>query len=643
MCGIAGLWRFTGPNPADGERLERMVASLSHRGPDDVGYLLADVARGLTHAGKEVVADFLPDVLMASSRLAIIDLSTAGRQPIANESGDLFVVFNGAIHNYVELRAELIGRGHVFRSQTDTEVIVHAYEEWGEACARRFNGMWAYVIWDRRRQQLVCSRDRFGIKPLVVAWHNDAFYFASEAKAILAGGDVPAVANLSFVHRFLGSGMPVNGCETALKGIEQLPPGHNLVIDRKGRRESPYWSYTERSAAYDFDHPEQSFRELFADAMRLRLRSDVPCALLLSGGLDSSSIAVHLPRQGDVEFEAFTATFSGFTGDERRYAELVAKRSGIRLNCVEFDPSQLVEDLSSVTWHMDAPPSLGQVLARWQLLEAAAGRARIVFEGQGADEMLAGYPERYCWSYIRSEIKRLSLRNLHRKLPLIFSAYVELSPPTLRSALSTRGIRTPQPNPGLSIVSRDVAAAGESIEAPATGPSHQFPDPLTHSLYRDHAQLILPHLLHFGDAISMAHSVESRLPFLDHRLVEFVFGLPFDAKIRGGDTKHILRKAFAEKLPPEILKRPDKVGFDTPLRGWMETIFEREIRPRLTSSRLRERGIFDSDGLAQCLVDFNAGNKGAASLLFRCLALETWFELFVDRDWCRDSTAARTP
>ncbi|CAN5353781.1 asparagine synthase (glutamine-hydrolyzing) [soil metagenome] len=634
MCGIAGLWRFAGPEPGDGQRLQRMGATLSHRGPDDFGYLLANAAHDIAVTGKAVVADFLPDVLMASRRLSIIDLTPAGRQPIANEAGDMFIVFNGAIHNYVELRSELRALGHVFRSQTDTEVIVHAYEEWGVDCARRFNGMWAYAIWDRRRQQLVCSRDRFGIKPLVVACYGDAFYFASEAKAILAAGEVRAVANLSFVRQFMSSHIPATGRQTAFEGIEQLPPGHNLIVNRQGQHERRYWSYADQSAPYDFGHPEETFRDLFADAVRLRLRSEVPIALLLSGGMDSSSIAVHAQQEGGKKLEAFTATFPDFAEDERSYAELVANHSGMRLNCVEFDPSHLLDDLSSVTWHMDAPPSLGQVLARWRLLEAASSRARIVLEGQGADEMLAGYPERYCWPYIRSEIKQLSLGNMHRKLPLIYSAYLKHSqvrPSRLRGALRRRmGIVTPQPQLGRAILSRNINFASDLDETEEPLTVSCFPDHLTTMLHQDHAKRVLPHLLHFGDAISMAHSVESRLPFLDHRLVEFVFGLPFDAKFRGGESKHILRRALAEKLPPAIVNRQNKIGFGVPLKAWVDANFEQEVRPRLTSRHVRQRGIFDMKCVAQCLLDFEAGKQGAASVIFRCLALEMWFELFVD-------------
>jgi asparagine synthase (glutamine-hydrolysing) len=421
--------------------------------------------------------------------------------------------------------------------------------------------------------------------------------------------------------------VPVSGNATAFAGIEQLPAGHNLVITRHGRRQAPFWSYAGQAGSYDLTRPEETFRELFADAVRLRLRSDVSTALLLSGGLDSSSIAVY--ARADAEggpLDAFTFTFPGFNQDERHYAELVAAQSGIHLHSVEYDPAYLFDDLAAATWHMDEPASGGQLLARWRLLEAASGRARIVLEGQGADEMLGGYSTRYRLPYIRSELAQLTLGNLHRKLPLMLSALTGLDPQwpkrTLRALRSTKF----RPAPRYGVLSPDLSASDRDPEQP--GHWH-WPDPLSALLQRDHAWLVLPHLLHFGDALSMAHSVESRLPFLDHRLVEFIFALPFDAKIRGSQTKYILRKAFAGRLPRRIVQRRDKVGFATPLHAWLAPRLD-EVRSLLASSRVRNRGIFDANGLARCLAEAEAGKFTAVNLLFRCLALETWFEQFID-------------
>lgn len=630
MCGIAGFWRLAGPRAGDGERLGRMADSLAHRGPDDFGYLLATATGGQTQIGQKLQADFQPEVFLAGRRLAILDLTAAGRQPVANETGDVVVVFNGAIHNYIELRAQLQARGHVFRTQTDTEVIVHAYEEWGPECARRFNGMWAYAIWDRRQRQLVCSRDRFGIKPFVFAREGGTFFFASEAKAILATGEVQAVADQAFVRRFLLSDLPVNGNGTAFEGIEQLPPGHNLVVTQRGRQLMPYWTYADRSCDYDYDNPEQTFRELLTRALQIRLRSDVPIALLLSGGLDSSTLAALVAGEESArERQALTFVFPGFKSDEREYSKAVAALNGLQLHFVEYDPSRLPGDLSAVAWHMDAPPSRGSTLARWQLFEAVSHYGPIVLEGQGADEMLGGYPGVYRRPYLRSERARLSGSNFRRIAPRLWSAFWRLSPPHFSSLPRALGARTARDPSQFCILSRDLKQQAAKPEAVDLRSATPFFDPLTQQLMQDHAHAILPHLLHFGDALSMAHSVESRLPFLDHRLVEFVFGLPFDEKIRGAQTKYLLRRTFGAQMPPQVLARRDKVGFDTPLRQWLQASFERELKPRLASPQIGERGYVDGDALRQCIKEFQAGHNEATRPLFRALALEAWCERFL--------------
>ncbi|MBK6289907.1 MAG: asparagine synthase (glutamine-hydrolyzing) [Pseudomonadales bacterium] len=616
MCGIAGLWRRGGPDPADGVRVERMAKTLIHRGPDDFGYLFANSQRMLASVSQATVNDFDPDVLIASRRLAIIDLGSQGRQPIANETSDVFVAFNGAIHNYVELREELESRGHTFRSHTDTEVIVHAYEEWGENCARRFNGMWAYAIWDARKRRLVCSRDRLGIKPLFVAWHGDTFYFASEVKAILAAGELVATPNRSFVHRYLVLDECENGHDTAFAGITQLSSGHNLVVTREGHHETRYWSHVDQTGHYDYKQPGETFRELFRDAVRIRLRSDVPVALLLSGGLDSSSIAVHAKAQEQaIDIEAYTAVFPGYEFDESRYAALVAKHVGMPLHCVEYKSSGLLEDMAAVTEHLDAPPRRGQELVRWKLLQAVSAQARVVLEGQGADEMLAGYPDRYTKSYLCSELRMLRPWNLHHRVPRMISARQHLD----------RMHSYPAPMPPIPgrILGDQILKDTSNSMIPV-----QFKDPLTRTLFKDHALGLLPELLHFGDAISMGHSLESRLPFLDHRLVEFVFKLPFDDKMRGAETKHVLRRAFARDLPEDILSRRDKVGFATPLKHWLQ-LHRSELFDVLNSQRTREREIFNPAGLTHCMSNYRVDNR-AATRLFRCVALELWFRRYID-------------
>ncbi len=632
MCGIAGIWRVDRGDTGDRERIARMADVLRHRGPDDFGYLLAESAGSGIQAGQSLAAAFVPDLLLASRRLSITDLSPDGRQPISNEAGDIFVVFNGAIHNYVELRAELEARGHVFHSRTDTEVIVHAYEAWGEECARRFNGMWAYAIWDQRKRRLVLSRDRFGIKPLYVAWSGRTLYFASEMKAILAAGEVKATADLAGIARYIADGELDAARSTLFAGIMPVRAAHNVVISREGVREAPYWSYRDRSGNYDFAHPEETFRELLGDSVRLRLRADVPTAIMISGGLDSTAIAAMATRQG-TRLAGFTAVFGSFAADESHYARVAAEAFGLPWERVDYRGEDLVANLSEVGWHVEAPSYHSQVLPLWPLLKAVGREHKVVLEGQGADELLAGYP-RYLRPYVRDELSSLRPANARATVERLVAA-----------ARASRGAAF-GPLPGWlprrrangaelaheRILGREPAGLLEAWrqgQPPAEG--SPLRGRLATALWRDHSRAHLPELLKFGDAISMAHSVETRLPFLDHRLVEFGFGLPTDYKLRGRTTKYLLRTALAADFPPEILARREKVGFRTPLGRWMKRA-RTDIREVLDSAETRQRSLFSTPALLDLMDHGRPGDRRRTELLFRCLSAELWYRRFIDAD-----------
>ncbi|MGE0650915.1 MAG: asparagine synthase (glutamine-hydrolyzing) [Alphaproteobacteria bacterium] len=631
MCGIVGFWRPTTAIAGDSRRLARMAATLTHRGPDDYGYLYANSLTGRTEVTQAEETDVAPNVLLANRRLIITDPSEAGRQPIANDTGDVFVVFNGAIHNYVELREELKALGYRFRSRTDTEVLLHAYEEWGEACATRFNGMWAYAIWDHRHRKLVCSRDRFGIKPLFIARTANTFYFASEAKAILASGEIPREPNLGYFRHMLTADVPFEGRQTPFAGIEQLPAGHNLVVTPTEAHESRYWDYGTQSESYDYAAPRETFRELMSDAVKIRLRGDVPVGLLLSGGLDSSVIAVLAARHSPGRIEAYTAHIPGFHRNESDYAAVAAQHAGIPLTPVDCSPRNLLEDVAAVTWYMDAPVAMGQMLARWPLIRAAsAGGARIILEGQGADELLGGYEILYAGAYLRSELAQFrrgasctpSLRLLALAAAHKANVYLEWR------VASHRARRAGVPK---RLLSRRLDSAPPYGGTAPDGEAPAFGDPLTRRLWQDHARLALPYLLHFGDAIYMGHSTELRLPFLDHRLVEFAFALPFREKIRGREFKVILRESLKHDLAAGTLARKKKVGFPHPLAEWLKPAWRSEILPLFNSSRFRQRDLFDANALSQLLTTFETRGLGA-QLVLQCAATELWFRQFIDGD-----------
>jgi len=643
-----------------------MSEILTHRGPDDFGYLLLRTRDGKFQVGQGDFEPLSADVCLGHRRLSIIDLSPLGRQPMSNRNDDIFLVFNGEIFNYLELRDELRAKGHSFRSNTDTEVIIHAYEEWGEECVTRFNGMWALAIWDQRKREMFCSRDRFGIKPFYYYLDETVFVFASEIKGILPAFDNRPSADHGVVSDYLMDGKLCRTENTFFQGIRRLQPAHNLVVSANGTRTNQYWNYTTRSQAYDEAQPVETFRELLIDAIRLRLRSDVPVGIALSGGIDSSSIlALASGLMGQNRPKAFTAVFPGESYNEYEYARVAAQAAGAELFPVDYQPRQFIKDLTQVIWSMDYPAVEGQVLSRWELMRLASRHVKVVLEGQGADEMLAGYITRYFPPYLFDEflgnsrttkatggffsaIRRppasvrlagvgrkqrhgLSLgelagacREVHRAYGR--RAYAGLFRHLAPASLTLRAFRN------LSATSRVY-----SKEFTRLNPGHPekpekglFEDRLTNLMCFDFAKGILPMLLKFGDALSMASSVESRLPFLDHRLVEYVFSLPAYYKLRGSRSKGILREAVAGVTPEQIRRRTDKVGFETPLARWIGECMEDGVRPLLLSQRCRERGIFEVDRIERVLTQQARGEAHAEASIFRWVSVELWFRMFID-------------
>ena len=564
---------------------------------------------------------------------------------MSNETNDIFLVFNGEIFNYLELRDVLLAKGHSFRSHTDAEVILHAYEEWGAECVTRFNGMWALAIWDQRKREMFCSRDRFGIKPFYYYLDKTVFVFASEIKGILPALDRRPSADFGVLGDYLIDGTLCRTENTFFKDIRRLPPAHNLIVSTSGTRTSRYWDYTTHSQAYNETQPVETFRELLIDSIRLRLRSDVPVGVALSGGIDSSSVlAVAGSLMGPNRPKSFTAVFPGESYNEYEYARIASEAAGSELFCVDYQPGHFMEDLSQVIWSMDYPALEGQVLSRWELMRLAGRHVKVVLEGQGADEMLAGYVARYFAPYLFDEISGaggrrngLSLRELldscrevHRAYG--WRAYQGLFRHLAPRALSLRAFRNLSASS--RVYSREFARLNpghpEELEK---GP---FEDRLTNLLHFDCAKGILPMLLKFGDALSMASSVESRLPFLDHRLVEYAFSLPAHFKLRGSQSKGILREAMAGVIPEQIRRRTDKVGFRTPLARWIGECLDDGVRPLLLSKRCRERGIFDVARIERCLAQQARGQAHNEYSIFRWVSVELWFRLFIDGDRLSD-------
>jgi asparagine synthase (glutamine-hydrolysing) len=615
MCGLCGVIALG--RPPEPETVAAMAAALDHRGPD----------------GNGAFAD--EGVALGFRRLAIIDLSEAGMQPFASDDGALRLLHNGEVYNYRELRRELEARGHRFRSATDTEVILRAYEEWGERCVERFNGMWAIALWDGRRRLLFCSRDRFGVKPFYYRWDGARFAFASELKAFRTAGEL--APNLPAVRDYLEQGYVDHTDETFFAGIRKLPPAHSLVVDDDGLRIERYWALEPREEPGGDAADE--VRELFLDAVRLRLRSDVAVGTCLSGGIDSSAIVCAVDHLLHTEAEnarpvgdrqrTFTAYFDERGFDERPYAKAVAERTRSQPHWVTFDSRELVDVLPAIVRAQDEPFGSTSIVAQWFVMRAAkqAGLT-VMLDGQGADETLAGY-HGYFGPFFADLLRGGRLRELGAELRAYRTVHgagvgttaVALARPFLpeRVRWAARG----RVKGGLALVHPDLPATHTDA---ANGSHGGY---LRRQMHLILTRRGLPELLHYEDRNSMAHSLEARVPFLDVRLVELLFSLGASDLIDRGRTKAVLRRALGDLLPPVVRDRVDKLGFVTPETAWLRNGLGEVAADVFASQSFRERGFVNAATARKRLEQHRAGERTAGNELWRALCVELWAREFI--------------
>jgi asparagine synthase (glutamine-hydrolysing) len=617
MCGFCGIVRFGAPG--DAETVEAMTAELEHRGPD---------ARG----------SFADDgVALAARRLAIVDLSAAGAQPFASEDGTLRLVYNGEVYNYRELRRELEAHGHAFSSATDTEVVLAAYREWGDSCVERFNGMWAFALWDRPRRRLFCSRDRFGIKPFYYRHEGDRFAFASEPRAFRADPLTRLEPDQGAVRDYLEQAYLDHTTGTFFAGIDRLLPAHSLVCDEHGVHAHRYWRLERRDPPAE---PAASLRELLVDSIRLRLRSDVAVGTALSGGLDSSTIAVavdSLLQSAAVDAAAagpeprtFTAYFDAPGFDERPYAEAIVERTRARPVFTTFDDRELAADLPRIVEAQGEPFGSTSICAGWYVMrEAKRAGVKVMLNGQGGDEVLAGY-RAHLGFFLADLLASHRLGTLRKELAALRSVHTA-------AALATAVARPFAPEQLARVVRARArgssALAHERLQSDARcaeANDSAFPDRLRRYQELVLTQRGLPELLRYEDRNSMAHSLEARVPFLDYRVVELCFSLPADELIRAGETKSVLRRAFADLLPPEVRGRRDKIGFATPEGSWMRGALGALAADVFASQSFRERGLADAAVVRRRLERHGRGEVDAGTELWRALNLELWAREFID-------------
>jgi asparagine synthase (glutamine-hydrolysing) len=624
MCGIAGILWLDGARRAATHDLVPMLDAIAHRGPDDEGVWLDG------------------PLALGQRRLSILDLSAAGHQPMVAADERHTIVVNGEIYNFVELRAELVRFGVVFRSHSDTEVLLAAYRQWGAACVERFVGMWACAIWDVREQKLWLSRDRFGIKPLYFLHRPDVFAFGSELKALLAAFPDERQANLPYLHWFLPSGALDDGAETSFRNLRALPPATNLTIDRAGRVATESWWRPDAAACRERwigdREPVGAFAELLDSAVDLHLRADVPIGTCLSGGLDSSTLVALAARKVERPIHTYSGLYGDADCNEQQWVDAV--NAHVRTTPVPIRPEpdgDLLEDLQRITWHQDEPTAGPGLYTQYHVMRRAAADVKVLLDGQGGDELLAGYLpylltriDDLCGAGAGGKLRAAGLAmamGWHWGRTWFAQAHGRLRAhmwlPPLPRGRAARAVEPPFFHPGLA-----GRVAGSEIV-------RQEPEwrgsKLQRQLYGHLRQSSIPALLHYEDRNSMAFSIEARVPYLDHRVVEFCLGLDDAFKIRGSWTKWILRKVADRHLPRAVTWRRSKLGYPTPFARWLRQGRDRDaIRDLLFSRRFLERDLVARESLEFYWDQHQRGEADRSWLLWRYVTLELWHRSFLD-------------
>ncbi|MEW5858700.1 MAG: asparagine synthase (glutamine-hydrolyzing) [Cyanobacteriota bacterium] len=627
MCGIAGVLYFDG-TAAQPEIVKPMTDVIAHRGPDGEG-IYTSGAVGLGHR-----------------RLAILDLSPAGKQPMSNEDGTVWVTFNGEIYNFGEIRRELSDRGHKFRSQTDTEVIVHAYEEWGTDCLKRFNGMFAFGLWDEKKRRLWLVRDRLGVKPLFYCHSSRFLLFGSEIKAILCHPGVERTIDYEALSYYLALNY-TPAPYTLFASIRQLLPGHYLLVDADGHVEDvEYWDvvYSEEGNRSEQSYLEE-FSALLEDSIRLRLVSDVPFGIFLSGGVDSSSVAYWMSRQMQEPVKTFSIGFGESSFDELEYARLVAQtlQSEHYEQIVKADAATI---LPKLVWHAEEPTADSSMVAVYYLAQMAREKVAMALSGDGADEILAGYETYQAYYLLR----------LYRLLPSwlrknAIAPLVDAIP--VSDAKVTWDFKLKRFVVGSGLLPEDAHATWRMIfnaqgREPLLSPVSNYPGvkadvldlyraafvktnarhPLNRMLYVD-TRLYLPNdMLVKVDRMTMAHGLESREPFLDYRLVEFAASVPPKLKLKHfRHKKYLLKASMREKLPAQILWRK-KQGFNVPNARWIKKDLKPFITDCLSAKRIREIGVLDSKAVENLLHEHFEEKIDNSHQVWCLLTLSLWSQQF---------------
>ena len=657
MCGIAGIFSPSG-RPVNKDLLVRMSRSIRHRGPDDEGFLLSRTGSSYIRPfrGSESRAEINhpdiespesaahePNFALAWRRLSIIDLSPTGHQPMTDAKQNVWIVFNGEIYNYIEIREELRTKGFVFRTQSDTEVIIYSYIAWGTDCVQHLNGMWSFALYDAAQEKLFCARDRFGIKPFYYVWNGTTLLFASEIKALFESAEVPRVANEGMVYDYLAHRILDHTDQTFFESVSQLKPGHTLELDQSGLRIRPYYQLSFNPELGHYDDAEArrlagEFRERFTNSVRIHLRTDVTLGSCLSGGLDSSSIvctanqlifgseAVSRAVVGDRQ-KTFTATYSDARFSEERFVQSVIDQTHARPYFIEPTSTGLLADLNAFVRAHDEPVISTSMYAQWNVMKLAAQhKIKVLLDGQGGDELLGGY--RWHFPVFHGQmLKALRFGDLAAELRSASSITgiptAQLAKPVVMKVAKTLIPHSLQP--GLLGISPYLNADFVNKNGNRASALVKSDFNLQQRLWEEETKFNLQQLLHYEDRNSMAFSIEARVPFVEYHLIEFVMNVPAVYKIHSGWSKHLLRTAMEGTLPKDIQWRKDKMGFVTPEEVWMREL-QNDLLKILKREPMRSVRFVDTE---KYLSDLQLPSSPMhSSDVWRLLNLELWMREF---------------
>lgn len=627
MCGIFGIYNLKNNVQFDEGKFRDSLYRMNYRGPNSSN-----------------VRTFDSNIIIGHLRLAIIDLNEDSNQPFEIDN-KLWIVYNGEIYNYIEIRNELIELGVDFKTSSDTEVLIRSFQVWGQECVNKFNGMWSFVIYNKEENSIFCSRDRFGVKPFNYSIINDQFVFSSEIKSIINYFPNLKKPNYNIIANYCRSSVGAQINQTWFENIFRLEPAHNLYIKDGNLVKTRYWNYPEKvNNKIDFDEAVNKYREIFNDAVLLRMRSDVPIGFTLSSGIDSTSLLCiannnlstnKLTYTAKFEEQQFLNTNKNFSKevnfDESLIVTRLTKDLNFNANIIPVNFDDFTNQVSELIFFLESGHSSPAIIPLHQILEIAKKDVTVLIEGQGADELLGGYVNNIFPFYLFELLSKFRFIKAISEIRLFFKNYSFKA--TFMLLIRNSSLKYLKEFyyyfSGINKLFIGKLNKYKPIKDFNNDCSLNFDSPVNSHLYKSHIGGLV-NLLHYGDAISMANSLESRLPFMDYRLVEFVFTLPYDFKYNDGKGKYIHREAMKGYVPDYILENKIKIGFETPLHDLFKDTSESSISNILLSKKTLDRNLFSKKYIEKAINDIINGKSDNSRILFRMLCVELWFRNFID-------------